>query len=309
MFVKEVNVTGLSKHEYALNYQRIKSSNLILIRDTKNQYDKKATGVFLDEGPEYKKIQLGWIPKEHNQGIARLLDEGKELKVKVLRNIINIPVYTSDLYIEVKEVVDSSKVAKDYNEFMGFKEYSAAIEPEFLPNSGHWSDATKTEALRLAASSHIDCGITNSNIRNRCNEIDLKVDHIINTSDINLTKGNKEMSTIDKVVTSNKFAATNAAYNEGARIALNQITKLAAKNAPLMVRGYLDTPFGKLVVANLALAAVGQFRPNDAKLAKLANAAVTVAYQEVYQSFDIEKMISEFVENGTVKKLLESDTE
>lgn len=37
MFVKEVNVTGLSKHEYALNYQRIKSSNLILIRDTKNQ--------------------------------------------------------------------------------------------------------------------------------------------------------------------------------------------------------------------------------------------------------------------------------
>jgi len=128
---------------------------------------------------------------------------------------------------------------------------------------------------------------------------------VINSTTIKNTQ--KENTLMDKLVNTNKIAAQNAAYNEASRIALNQLTKIAAKNAPLMIRGYLETPFGKLVLANLAVAAVGQFRPNDTKLAKLAVAAVAQAYQEVYQTFDIEKVINEFVDNAAIKKVLESE--
>lgn len=114
----------------------------------------------------------------------------------------------------------------------------------------------------------------------------------------------KEETMMDKIVNTNKQMAKSAAYLEAGRIANKAATKAIASRAPLMVRGYVETAFGKLVIANLAAIAADKVRPGDARLAKLANAMITEAYQEVYQEFDIEKMLMGMLENETVKAAL-----
>lgn len=114
----------------------------------------------------------------------------------------------------------------------------------------------------------------------------------------------KEMTMFEKIVNANKTVAVTAAYMEAGRVANNQVTKLVAAKAPLMVRGYVDTPIGKLVLANLTAMAVEQFRPTDQKLKKVANAMMSNAYQELIQLVDIEGMINELVSSDGIKKAL-----
>ncbi len=113
-------------------------------------------------------------------------------------------------------------------------------------------------------------------------------------------------STVNKIVANNVNLGTSAAFLEAGRIANGQITKVAAKNLPLMVRGYADTALGQLVLANIAKLAQEHFRPNDDKLQKLTNAMVVSAYQTVLQQFDIEEMIDDMLSNATIKKALKS---
>ena len=72
----------------------------------------------------------------------------------------------------------------------------------------------------------------------------------------------------------------------------------------MMLRGYVETPAGKLAIANAAVFAVQHFRPTDAKLNRLANAALAQAYLEVYKTFDIEALIDGFLDNDTIKRAL-----
>lgn len=111
-------------------------------------------------------------------------------------------------------------------------------------------------------------------------------------------------SKLNTVIDSNKSAATVAAYQEAGRLANKKAKEVLAKKAPLMVRGYVDTPIGGLVIANLAMLAQQQFRPDDARLVKLTRAMQVQAYQELIQSFDIESFIDELLENNTVKRAL-----
>lgn len=111
-------------------------------------------------------------------------------------------------------------------------------------------------------------------------------------------------SKLNIVIDSNKSAATVAAYHEAGRLANKKAKEVLAKKAPLMVRGYVDTPIGGLVIANLAMLAQQQFRPEDARLVKLTRAMQVQAYQELIQSFDIESFIDELMENNTVKRAL-----
>jgi hypothetical protein len=117
------------------------------------------------------------------------------------------------------------------------------------------------------------------------------------------TKGNK-MANFNSLLTKNSTLAKSAAFLEAGRIANAQATKLASKHLPLMVRGYADTPAGRLVLANAAIYAANQFRPNDARLARLADAMAVSAYQELIQSFDVEKMINDMLSNETIKAAL-----
>jgi len=112
------------------------------------------------------------------------------------------------------------------------------------------------------------------------------------------------MTDVNKAIELNKAAATSAAFLEAGRIANNQLTKVASKKLPIVVRGYADHPLGKLVIANLAAMAAQHFRGDDANLKKLTSAMTVQAYQELIQTVDIEGIIDELLESKEVKRAL-----
>lgn len=107
------------------------------------------------------------------------------------------------------------------------------------------------------------------------------------------------------IITTNQQAATSAAFMEAGRIANNQIAKFAAEKAPILVRGYVETPIGKLVVANIAALAASHFRGDDARLAVLTKAMTVQAYQELIQELDIETFIDELLGDKSIKRALD----
>jgi hypothetical protein len=112
----------------------------------------------------------------------------------------------------------------------------------------------------------------------------------------------KNSTIIESLVANNTATATSAAFLEAGRLANNAAAKTLAKRAPLLVRGYVDTPVGKLVIANLAQLAIQQFRPGEAALNKLGEAMLVEAWQAVYGELQIEEMIAEILDNSTVKR-------
>ena len=109
---------------------------------------------------------------------------------------------------------------------------------------------------------------------------------------------------ISKVVSTNKQAAASAAIFEAGRIANNKASQLLSKKVPMMVRGYVETPIGKLAIANAVKMAVDQFKPDNELAIRLANGMVVAAYQELIQSFDIEGMLDELMGDSKVMKSL-----
>ena len=103
------------------------------------------------------------------------------------------------------------------------------------------------------------------------------------------------MTKIANIVAANKSAVVNAAKLEAGKIALTQITKVAAKKAPFMIKGYIDTPIGRVVIANLLSVAVDQYAPSNQKAKAVAGAAMEAAMLEMVQSFNIAEMIDEMV--------------
>jgi len=110
-------------------------------------------------------------------------------------------------------------------------------------------------------------------------------------------------SKMKKILDTNKTMATAAAVTETARIVNKKATALLAKSAPIMVRGYIDTPIGRLVSANLVSIAIDNLRPNDTRLKKLSDAMIATAYQELYQEFDIEGMLDKLTAGINLDKL------
>lgn len=109
------------------------------------------------------------------------------------------------------------------------------------------------------------------------------------------------MSEIVKNITeTNLRGVTTAAILEAGFVANKQISKMVASKAPMMVRGYLDTPLGRLLVANAAQVASRQFRPGDERLTRLTNAMVTSAYQDVIREIDINGMIDSLLEDSKI---------
>lgn len=120
-----------------------------------------------------------------------------------------------------------------------------------------------------------------------------------NTQSVNTqiteNKGKNTMTKIANIVAANKSAVVNAAKLEAGKIALTQITKVAAKKAPFMIKGYIDTPIGRVVIANLLSVAVDQYAPTNQKAKAVAGAAMEAAMLEMVQSFNIAEMIDEMV--------------
>lgn len=102
----------------------------------------------------------------------------------------------------------------------------------------------------------------------------------------------------------NRELAKSAAYIEAGRIVNNKLQQLVAPKLPMMLRGYADTPFGRLAMANLLMVGVQRFKPDNAQLQKLAYAAVTESYGAVLRDFNIEGVIDSFLKDSSIATAL-----
>ena len=136
--------------------------------------------------------------------------------------------------------------------------------------------------------------------------INIEAQPVASTSFHNSPKKEQQMPKVTDVIQKNVDLSTSAAFLEAGRIANKQLSGVAGKKLPIMVRAYADTSLGRLILANIALLAQEHFRPDDVRLQKLANAMTVSAYQEVLQQFDIESFIDDLLSNATIKKALKT---
>lgn len=80
IFLLKVKIAGLSYYEVSQIKNQLKNEDrLILKREPNNKYDKLAIEVYYN-----KNIKLGYVPRNKNEVIARLMDAGK-----IIYGIIN----------------------------------------------------------------------------------------------------------------------------------------------------------------------------------------------------------------------------
>ena len=75
-----------------------------------------------------------------------------------------------------------------------------------------------------------------------------------------------------------------------------------------MVRGYVDTAVGRVVIANLLNFAVSQYAPGNRKAVIAADAAMQAAMLELVQSFNVGEMIDEVLKGVNLSSLIENET-
>ncbi|QEA03154.1 hypothetical protein [Klebsiella phage KpGranit] len=141
--------------------------------------------------------------------------------------------------------------------------------------------------------------------------IPLETEFNTNTHTIDPNTGALQMNTIKStataIVAANKNAAVNAAKLEAGSIVLKKVSGIAASKAPFMVRGYVDTAVGRVVIANLLNFAVSQYAPNNRKAVIAADAAMQAAMLELVQSFNVGEMIDEVLKGVNLSSLIEND--
>lgn len=113
---------------------------------------------------------------------------------------------------------------------------------------------------------------------------------------------------LSRLIDTNKRVAADAGYLEAGRLANNAVGNFLAGRLSWIERFFnrkhLQSPAGKLVIANGALLLAAQLRPDDARVKKLTEAMATQAYQELYQQVDIEGMIENLLDSPDIKRAL-----
>lgn len=105
----------------------------------------------------------------------------------------------------------------------------------------------------------------------------------------------KTMSKVNAIVTANKSAAQTAVRIEAGNIALDKLAKLISPRMPFGTAGYIKTPLGKVVMANLISFAIQQYAANNPKAKLISEAVMEAAALELVQSFNIGAMIDDLV--------------
>ena len=271
-------------------YEQIKRDpskyRFILKPEPTNPEDVNALAVYAsEEGAVPRK--LGYIKKEH----AYILNQKY-----LLDNKSYIRVTKTSRYNLHYAILHVSKQALEDAQLK--QEYEGPCDNEMNGIADALSYTSKTYPDKFAA----EYTTANSYVEQKTlkDEIE-KIQEALK-----ITQKEKEMAnnTVNNVLDKNTAVAKTAAYLEAGRIANNQATKFIASKSPLMVRGYVDTPFGKLVVANIASIAATKFRGDDKRIAKLTEAMMVEAWQEIYQMVDVEKMINEMLNSESIKKAL-----
>lgn len=125
----------------------------------------------------------------------------------------------------------------------------------------------------------------------------------VTNSILTINEGNNNMTKVTAIVSANKAAAANVAKLEAGRIGIKQAVKLVKPAMPMMARGYLDHPLGQLAVANLFKFGVDNFAAGNEKAKLVADAMLEGAMLEAIQSLNIEKLISDIVDNVDISKI------
>lgn len=114
-------------------------------------------------------------------------------------------------------------------------------------------------------------------------------------------------NTASKTLDANK-AAAKLGLQVGVGKAANKVAvDLIKGQLPLMVRGYAETPFGKLVLANIAQVAVHQFANSNPKAVIVADSMVQAAMLDIVGMVDVEGLIDGLMEKlpkGKIEELL-----
>ena len=320
---KIFRVTGLSQFDYEKLQNELKTGTMLLLKpQPENRYDTNAIGVYYTN-----QEPIGWIPKGDNPPISRIFKDTRirDSLAKVVVHQPTSPKYQSLLSIQTSFEYDLEPLTpkgKDevvaYFKSQGFEIsnfpalnaagiWDAKIWGENAPDLSTVKITNPCSEIRITDTTTAYNAVANFNSRNTVNS--LQLNGTIGLDDAarkSLKSELKKDSTMSKIVDTNKQVATQAAFQEAGRIFLNQVTKVISKQAPLMIKGYVDTPAGKLAIANATVLAVQHFRPADQRLNRLANAALVQAYQEVYKAFDIEKFIEGFLDNDTIKTALKA---
>lgn len=111
---------------------------------------------------------------------------------------------------------------------------------------------------------------------------------------------------VSNIVENNKQAMQSAGFLEAGRIANKELSKALGPMLPVFVRGYADTPVGRLALANMAQVAAQHFKPGNAALQKLVAAMTTQAYAEVIQTAGVEEFVEKLLANDKIKGALAS---
>ena len=153
-------VTGLSYHDYGMVVQQLKVGLNLNLLPVKNAYDSSAVGVFLDSH------QVGWIPKNQNFDIRRLLDNGTELTTVITNHcpdgdfsrrlfinvyrkqpedqVLSAPVKSTEKENAMNPI--ASKTASGYLSKLGHKNLSAAKTAGYL-EAGRLANKQVTKVL------------------------------------------------------------------------------------------------------------------------------------------------------------------
>jgi hypothetical protein len=119
-----------------------------------------------------------------------------------------------------------------------------------------------------------------------------------------LISKNAVTSRLSTAVAVNGEAMKNAAFLEAGTIVNKQLTKLASAKLPMMVRGYADSPVGKLVIANLFAVVIREMRKDDKALNRLAEASLEAAHLDMIRTLDIDGLIDELLSSESIKRAM-----
>lgn len=95
------------------------------------------------------------------------------------------------------------------------------------------------------------------------------------------------------MVAANTTAAKTAARMTAGKIALKVAKEKLAPTIPLMLRGYIDSPIGDLVIANMLVIANKYTNGKYKVLGAAAEATTEAAYANVFESFKLDEFLSE----------------
>jgi hypothetical protein len=332
-FLQRVDVNGLDRFCYRSCYPNLYPGTQVELRaQPYNPVDSNAIEVRFDGA------QIGWVPRAQNKDLARRLRNGQKLVAKTLDvslETLKLNVYVErgaepatvqapqGLRVHLQEATISAQPVGAYPAGTQFplattssRTSVSVLHPETREQlawfrksdvEGHQTPVwDRTAVVRTSTGDYVLVPKTETFYAAPLatpRDVHDSLAARINTNSITTTAKENTMKNLTaNLIATNQSAATQAGYLEAGRIANNQIVRLSSKALPMMVRGYADTPVGKLVLANVAQLAASHLRAGDATLARLTNAMTVAAYQELIQTFDIEGWLNQVLEMPEIKR-------